>query len=70
MMNGAEQVSPSRDLQVSDQLYWAIVKEKLSNGYSSVDEALRPKFGLPPGPRPFLKGFPREQGKHGIRNRR
>lgn len=60
----------TRDIRVSDEVNQELIRLKFHGHYTSLDEVLRVKLGLPPGRRPFLKGYPlQEDGHYGRKNR-
>ena len=49
----------TKDVTVSIEVYWALVKRKLDGEFRSIDEVLRPILGIAPGPRSRLKRYTR-----------
>jgi hypothetical protein len=55
----------TRDVRVSEVVNQELIRIKFSDHYTSLDEVLRAKLGLPAGRRPFLKGYPSQDEHYG-----
>jgi hypothetical protein len=49
----------SKDVAISEKVYWKLCAMKFAGKYRSIDEALRPLLDIPPGERPHVKRYTR-----------